>query len=146
MVLNMALIRCPECNHEISETAESCPNCGYKLAEKREEQKETPFEPVISPLSKKKASGLSNAILGMIGGCILIAAGIPLVTIGVGVILIILGIVAFFGSMNDYKKHQYGKCPYCGTELKVVAGNTSFKCPVCNNVGTQTETTIESTH
>ncbi len=142
----MALVRCPECNHEISDTAEACPHCGYKLAEKREEQKDNPFVPVESPLSKKKASGLSNAILGMIGGCILIAVGIPLVAIGVGVVLIILGIVAFFGSMTDYKKHQYGKCPYCGTELKVVAGNTSFKCPVCNNVGKQTETSLESTH
>ena len=27
----MALIGCPECNHRISEFAESCPNCGYIL-------------------------------------------------------------------------------------------------------------------
>lgn len=29
--MNMAMINCPECGKEISETAESCPNCGYKL-------------------------------------------------------------------------------------------------------------------
>lgn len=27
----MALIKCPECNREISDTAKTCPHCGYKL-------------------------------------------------------------------------------------------------------------------
>ncbi|MBD5535635.1 MAG: zinc ribbon domain-containing protein [Lachnospiraceae bacterium] len=27
----MALINCPECNKEISNTAKTCPNCGYKI-------------------------------------------------------------------------------------------------------------------
>lgn len=24
----MALIKCPECNHDVSDSAETCPNCG----------------------------------------------------------------------------------------------------------------------
>ena len=28
----MALINCPECNHEVSDKAPVCPNCGYKLS------------------------------------------------------------------------------------------------------------------
>lgn len=27
----MALINCPECNKEISDTTKSCPNCGYRF-------------------------------------------------------------------------------------------------------------------
>ena len=27
----MALIKCPECNKEISDTSKRCPNCGYKF-------------------------------------------------------------------------------------------------------------------
>ncbi|MEL7655387.1 MAG: zinc ribbon domain-containing protein [Bacillota bacterium] len=27
----MALIRCPECNKEVSDQASSCPNCGYSI-------------------------------------------------------------------------------------------------------------------
>lgn len=27
----MALIECPECKKEISDTAKTCPNCGYEL-------------------------------------------------------------------------------------------------------------------
>lgn len=27
----MALIKCPECNHDVSDSAETCPHCGYKI-------------------------------------------------------------------------------------------------------------------
>jgi hypothetical protein len=38
----MALIICPECRKQISDTAQSCPNCGYKLTpEKVAELKKT---------------------------------------------------------------------------------------------------------
>lgn len=30
----MGLIKCPECNKKISDTAKSCPNCGYKIKRK----------------------------------------------------------------------------------------------------------------
>ncbi len=30
----MALIKCPECNHDVSEFAVSCPNCGYVITPK----------------------------------------------------------------------------------------------------------------
>lgn len=31
----MALIKCPECQKEISDVAKSCPNCGYSLISKK---------------------------------------------------------------------------------------------------------------
>ncbi len=40
----MALVNCPECNHEVSSQAKKCPNCGYKLplsAERRKKKKRT---------------------------------------------------------------------------------------------------------
>ena len=138
----MALINCPECNHNVSDTADTCPNCGYSLAALREK----PHVPKISTLSKKKTKGVTNSILSIIGSCILIAAGIPLAALGIGVILIILGIIGFFMALTEAKKYQYGACPYCGTELRVKAGNVDFKCPICNNVGKQTATTLETTH
>lgn len=36
----MALIKCPECGHEISDRAESCPHCGFPIREELEKQKE----------------------------------------------------------------------------------------------------------
>lgn len=32
----MSLIKCPECNKEISSEAESCPNCGYVIKAKKQ--------------------------------------------------------------------------------------------------------------
>ena len=32
----MALIKCPECNSQISDQADSCPKCGYELKSKKE--------------------------------------------------------------------------------------------------------------
>ena len=31
----MAIINCPECNKEISNSANKCPNCGYKISKKK---------------------------------------------------------------------------------------------------------------
>lgn len=31
----MSLIKCPECNHDVSTEAEKCPNCGYPIAKDR---------------------------------------------------------------------------------------------------------------
>lgn len=138
----MALIKCPECNHSISNTVNTCPNCGYSIAFLQK----NPHVPKISVLSKKKTKGLSKSLVSIIGSCILIAAGIPLIALGIGVILIILGIVGFCVALTEVNKYQYGACPYCRTELRVKSGNAEFKCPVCNNVGKQTETTLETTH
>lgn len=35
----MALIHCPECNREISDTVKVCPDCGYKLKQPKREPK-----------------------------------------------------------------------------------------------------------
>ena len=39
----MALIKCPECNNEISDKAESCPKCGYELNISEETTKDKSF-------------------------------------------------------------------------------------------------------
>ena len=35
----MALIKCPECNHAVSDTAITCPRCGYNILSLTEEQR-----------------------------------------------------------------------------------------------------------
>lgn len=50
----MALINCPECNHEVSDQAATCPNCGYIL----KTEKTTNVTSVASlPAKKKKKLG-----------------------------------------------------------------------------------------
>lgn len=57
---NMAMIKCPECGKEISETAESCPNCGYKLQKQSSWSGETTstgtYSAIEQPSKKKKKS------------------------------------------------------------------------------------------
>lgn len=43
----MALIKCPECNKEISNTAKKCPNCGYSLSTKSIKNILVPFSIIL---------------------------------------------------------------------------------------------------
>lgn len=137
----MALIRCPECNREISDTASACPNCGYNL-----ENFYKDFEVKSNPLTAPQRIGRTNTIIEIIGSVVLLAVGVATIGIGIGIVLIILGVVGFIATIGKDKKYQYGYCPYCGTNLRVVHGNKTFKCPACKNVGAQTESSLDSTH
>jgi hypothetical protein len=54
----MALINCPECNHEISDRAATCPNCGYPL------QKEaSPLDVLIGKRWVARSGTLVDGIL-----------------------------------------------------------------------------------
>ena len=51
MGMEMTLVSCEECNHQISNQASVCPNCGYNVERHREEQVEDYLaELTISPL------------------------------------------------------------------------------------------------
>lgn len=66
----MALIKCPECNKEISDTVKRCPECGFKLKKKKEKR-----EPKILKTKKSKRIFwiiLIVVILALLGtGCFL---------------------------------------------------------------------------
>lgn len=59
----MALIKCPECGKEISDTAENCPNCGYHF-EKTKFCKfcgeKIPVDSVVCPKCGKQVEDLSS--------------------------------------------------------------------------------------
>jgi uncharacterized membrane protein YvbJ len=48
----MALIRCPECNKEVSVQASRCPNCGYKIKERMKKTKM--FSPVQAARRRRR--------------------------------------------------------------------------------------------
>lgn len=140
----MALIKCPECTKEISTTATSCPHCGYVISE----AKQATFEKKVCPLSSPTvaAEDKKKAKSELIGGIACFAVGIPTIAIFIGILFILVGIWCFIQYYKFNRQSQIGNCPYCNTELKVFTGNSSFICPVCNNVGNQTDTSLESTH
>ena len=84
----MALITCPECGKEVSDTAQSCPNCGYPIAQKEVVDKPVTDED-ISNVSRKKSS---KKII--ITACLIIA-------VAVGVIFSLKGQNSIVGTWED---------------------------------------------
>lgn len=101
----MALIKCPECGKEYSDTASSCPHCGY-TANSQKYGKELGvgikeglkgLNTVCSP--KKKSTCIKLCLIPFIGIVLLMIAGFTEndLLIGIG------GIVAFLsGACNFY--------------------------------------------
>lgn len=56
----MAIIKCPECEHDVSEKALKCPKCGYPIQEYLS-SKEEKIEPVKKKRKKKVVAGLIAA-------------------------------------------------------------------------------------
>lgn len=71
----MALIKCPECEHEVSDTAITCPNCGYTLKKEIAQQKRASF----FEQNKKTIIGVLLAVV-VIGIIIAIIQNMPVKT------------------------------------------------------------------
>lgn len=61
-IKTMALIQCPECDTEISDTAQSCPKCGYPIKKKKTEKNTSPAK--MATLPKEKQQGKVTFIVG----------------------------------------------------------------------------------
>lgn len=95
----MALIKCPECQHDVSESAQSCPNCGFEVKtyldfQKREEDKKRQEEQ--HQLEKLKEGC----------GCLFL------------IVLIIFAIIGLYScfNTNNVEKIYITKCDWCGNE------------------------------
>jgi hypothetical protein len=64
----MALINCPECKKEVSDTLAACPHCGFQL-------KKPGKKAAINPAKPRKKNGLRNVLitLGVIGVLVILA-------------------------------------------------------------------------
>lgn len=128
----MALINCPECNKEISDTTKSCPHCGYSI---KKEITQTELGNVEVNIS----AGVMYILLGII------SVIIGLFTIGIIIgIFILIGGVAFLGmGAANISGMQNGVCPYCNNSLKVRSKDTTVKCNHCKNISRKTERYLE---
>ncbi len=60
----MALIKCPECNKEISDKADACPHCAYPLRIKTDEEDHLAERLLTEPA--REANPLSSALAGCV--------------------------------------------------------------------------------
>lgn len=134
----MALIHCPECNSEISDTATVCPHCGYDLVNRPEyEKKVTQLTDV--PVGRQGMSDIIPGIIIFIGGCCTAA-------LIWGIFVAIIGLALIGSGLHKREKRQTGDCPYCGEKLVFPKKSGAVKCPKCGNISTKTENTLESRH
>lgn len=124
----MALIKCPECGKEISDTTPSCPHCGYRFST---------VSPTIAP------TAIGETRTNIIGGIALIAFGCVLAYLSLLLLslfnasplfLLIFGYLSFVLIRNGLRYisgMQDVYCPYCGRVKSIPKGKRDFKCPSC---------------
>lgn len=117
--------------------------------------RKTVFVKISTPLSTPfpKEGANRKFIWRVVIGSIFIVAGFInfIFSIIVFLILCIIGGFIIGWGIEEKKESllQKGNCPYCGAVLTIKAlqsGSKAFKCAVCQNVGTHTPTTLETTH
>lgn len=121
----MALITCPECNKEISETASACPNCGYIIQGSSENEKIIPTK--IGELKRNVPLGVVLIVVGIIG----ILGGIILLAVFIGIFAIIGGVLLILAGMNKVNGTRAVICPFCKKTFYVGKAGESLKCNVC---------------
>ena len=130
----MALVSCPECGKEISDTARSCPHCGYSATEKPANQ--TRRTPLIDGPSR------APGILFAAGGMVMILFG--LLILPLGFFPIIIGVAMMIFGMQRLSGTQTGRCPYCGNEVMIPINDRTCKCSHCHKISTKTGNFLET--
>lgn len=64
----MALIKCPECGKEISDTATTCPNCGYPLRVQPNNNFEESRQKTFNGGKKATVIGILGVVFGFVLG------------------------------------------------------------------------------
>jgi len=70
----MALINCPECQHEVSDTVKACPHCGYSIA------KEEPTKVEVTSVSfkSKNPKKLLKVVVAIVALIVVVAVSLSL--------------------------------------------------------------------
>ena len=104
----MALVKCPECEREISDKAMSCPGCGYVVRQAEEKQY------VLSVPTKAYASSYGN-VLRFCAWCVWILGGIYAILMSL--------------KMNSYGvANGFDFITFMVTGVAVVLGGIAIKC------------------
>lgn len=121
----MALIKCPECEKEISDAAIACPHCGYTISRSTltSQSQNTPLPPVSTA---SRIGGICCIILGFISIPIALIMGV----------LPIIGSIFLISMGFHFVSARHGICPYCGKDVSV--SGTNCKCPHCRKISVRT--------
>ncbi len=82
----MALIKCPECKKEISDTVKKCPHCGFNLKKDK---------------IKNDVNIVKNKVINKVGKKVLVISGISL-----AILVVIIGIILFITTAVSRKEKK----------------------------------------
>jgi len=81
----MALVKCPECSNEVSDSAQSCPKCGFPITQAENTEAPAESKEVYDKAAEqKKTSKGCLTFLGVIVGIILIIVIVAMCSSGGG--------------------------------------------------------------
>jgi hypothetical protein len=116
----MALIRCPECQYEVSDHAPSCPQCGYPLAASAPRA----GAPQVVHVKHDEQSGFSK---GLEKGFEKVGTETAKGCVGLLIAALVIGVLVMAALI-----YNSGKCPACaGSGKKMLI----FDCGECGGTG-----------
>lgn len=123
----MALVSCPECGKQISDSTPACPHCGYRVSVSSNSMSPAPTK--IGDAVQNYKSGVASLVIGAIlipvsffGFFIMLIPGI--ITFAFSIVLISAGISKISGTRSI-------TCPHCGKISEVGKNFENHKCSVC---------------
>lgn len=136
----MALVNCPECKKEVSDSAASCPNCGYLIAGHIKTQEQTKR----TELGKERSNVWAGVILLVFGVALAFYAlairsldTASYVAIFCSIAVIIIGVLCI-------RKVHHTTCPYCGKKQIISKSSESLNCGVCKKVSVKKGNYLET--
>lgn len=124
----MALITCPECEKQISDTAASCPQCGYTLVSVDTVEANIK-KSELGELQKDSTLGVILIVLGIVG--FMLTVPLFLLFVIPGIISGTISVILIMKGSNNFSGAYSTKCPYCDTPIKVQRDAKNRKCNSC---------------
>lgn len=124
----MALISCPECGKQISDTTPSCPHCGYILST-GVNTVPVPVPTKIEESNDTYESGVGFVAVGVI--CLVASIFLCIFTFVLGLPALLVSIVIISSGRSRMKGVLKVHCPFCGKSGKLEKTMDGYKCPTC---------------
>jgi len=119
----MALVLCPECSNNISDTVASCIHCGYVIAPSRSKISER-AQPVyvVKKVKRGRNLGIASMVLGIIGLCFIpLLATDSTTATGFAIISVPTSFLAFIFSLKSREAGYKSGVSLSGVVMSIIS-------------------------
>ena len=130
----MALVKCPECGNQMSDTAEACPHCGYQTTLLLK----STFSIMLTPTKTGEVVADRQTGGGMVAGGILVyilslVIGPQMMPLSIlaGLAGLACATVLLYKGTQKIRGYRIVVCPHCRHTQKFDAKMRTLRCPNC---------------